>query len=48
MSRDVEYHADATAEYECLTCGETVSGTSHPGECPECGETMRNRGTPLE
>ena len=46
--KDAEYEPEAEYEYECLDCGTTVTGTSHPGPCPDCGATLRNRHTPLE
>lgn len=45
---DIEYRADATYEYECLSCGDRVSADSYPGECPNCGASYRNRNMPLE
>lgn len=45
---DIEYEADVSYEYECLSCGDRVASDSHPGDCPECGASYRNRNMPLE
>lgn len=45
---DVEYDPETEYEYECLTCGSTVSAANHPGDCPDCGSEMRNRRMPYE
>lgn len=45
---DIEYDADATYDYECLSCGNRIVADSHPGDCSDCGASYRNRNMPLE